>query len=220
MRIGVLAAGAACTAVLLVPCAASAQFYGYPSFDVPRAANRDYNFALADSRDAGTSLIFQWRERATTRSHVQLDIGLADPAPPRADARLIVGGAYAHELMSATDDFPLDLLLTAGFGGSFGGGRSFYRIPVGVSVGHRFGFDVPLSITPYAHPRIAMDVCTRCAPRNRGDSRLGVDVDLGVDVELTRSLALRASVLFAGSDFYGRDNAFGFSLAWTPRGLR
>jgi hypothetical protein len=220
MRIGVLAAAAACAVVVLVPGRAAAQFYGYPSFDIPRAATREYNFAVADSKDAGTSLVFQWRARAGGRAHVQLDLGLADPASPRADARLVIGGAYAQELTSATDEFPLDMLLTAGFGGSFGDGRSFYRLPVGLSVGHRFPFDIPVAITPYAHPRVAIDFCSRCGPRNRGDSKLGVDVDLGVDVELSRAIALRASVLFAGSDFYGRDNAFGFSLAWTPRGLR
>jgi hypothetical protein len=111
------------------------------------------------------------------------------------------------------------MVLTGGIGGSFGDGSSFLRIPVGLSVGHRFPFDVPLSITPYAHPRLTIDYCGRCAPGRDSDTNLGVDIDIGVGAEISRSLELRASVLLGGSDFYGKDNAFGLSLAWTPRGL-
>lgn len=208
----------ACAAFALIPTLARAQFYSYPSFEVPRIALREYNFAFADGRDGGTSLLFQWREGLNSTMHLQLDAGLADPNAPGSNARLIVGGSAARQLKLASDELPLDMQLTAGVGGTFGGGTSFLRVPFGLSVGHRFVLDAPFAVTPYAHPRLSVDFCSKCAG-GRHDTTLGVDVDLGVSAELSSSLALRGSLLFAGSDFYGRGNAFGFSLAWTPKGL-
>ena len=202
------------------PGAAGAQFYSYPSFQAPRVALREYNFAAANGGDAGTTLVFQWRERTNEGSQLQLDAGLADPRPRSANGRLIIGGSYGRRLNSATDDFPLDLMFTTGVGGAFGDGNSFLRVPVGLSVGHRFVLDGAVAVTPYAHPRLAIDYCSRCGGGGRRDTNLGVDVDLGVSVEFSPSIALRASTLLAGSDFYGRDDGFGISLAWSPRGLR
>ena len=208
----------ACLAVMVLPLTARAQFYSYPSFQVPRISLREYNFAVGDGPDAGTSLVFQWREGVNDRMHLQLDAGLADPRAA-GDSRFIIGGGVARQMATASDDFPLDMMLTFGLGGSFGGGRSFLRAPVGLSVGHRFLLDAPFTVTPYAHPRLSIDYCSRCSTSGRSDTNLGVDVDLGVDVEVTRSIALRFSALFAGSDFYSRDNGFGFSLAWRPAAL-
>jgi hypothetical protein len=202
-----------------VASTAHGQFYAYPSFQAPRLSLREYNFGAADGQDAGTTLIFQWREGIASKTHFQLDAGFADPSAPRADARLIVGVGLGQKLANSSGDMPLDLLMTAGVGGSFSEGRSLFRIPIGLSVGHRFEFDVPLSITPYAHPRLSIDMCSRCGPRGGNDTSLGVDVDLGIGVEISRSLELRASALFAGSDFFARDNSFGISLAWIPKGL-
>ena len=216
MRIRLLIA---CAMTALIPMAARAQFYAYPSFQVPRVSLREYNFSVGDGPDAGTSLVFQWREGISDRMHLQLDAGFADPSPGGGDARFVIGGSAARQLTATSDEFPLDMLLTLGVGGSFGGGKSFLRAPVGLSVGHRFTFDVPLAVTPYAHARLSLDYCSRCAPAGRGDTNLGVDVDLGVEVEVTRSIALRASALLAGSDFFSRDNGFGVSLAWRPKQL-
>ena len=215
-RTGILAA-LFCAAL---PAISGAQYYAYPSFQLPRVSEREYNFAFADGHDAGTSLIFQWREGVASKMHVQLDAGLADPRASGAQARLVLGVGLGLGLTRASADMPLDLLFSAGAGGSFADGRSLLRIPIGLSVGHRFEFDVPLSVTPYAHPRLSIDMCSECGPRGRRDTSLGVDVDLGVGVEISRSLELRASALFAGSDFFARDNSFGVSLAWIPAGLK
>lgn len=201
------------------PLVLRAQYYAYPSFQPPRVSQREYNFAAADGHDAGTSLIFQWREGVASKMHVQLDAGLADPRARNSDARLVVGVGLGYGIVRSSADMPLDLLLSAGAGGSFADGRSLMRIPIGLSVGHRFEFDVPLSVTPYAHPRMSIDICSVCGPGGRRDSNLGVDIDLGVGVEISKTLELRASALFAGSDFFARDNSFGISLAWIPRGL-
>lgn len=206
--------------IALAPVAAHAQFYGYPSFQIPRTTPREYNFAIANAGDAGTSLLFQWREAYSPTTHLQFDAGLADPNRPGDDARFIIGGGMGHQLHTATSDLPLDLLVSAGAGGSFGGGVSYLRVPVGLSVGRRFPFDVPVAVTPYAHPRLTLDHCSACGAGGRSDTKLGVDADLGVDVELTTSLALRGSLLLSGSDFFGRGDGFGVSLVWTPATLK
>ncbi len=51
-----------------MPAAASAQAWAYPAFQPPRVINREFNFGVADASDAGTSLIFQWREGLTPRT--------------------------------------------------------------------------------------------------------------------------------------------------------
>jgi len=70
-----------------------------------------------------------------------------------------------------------------------------------------------MALTPYAHPRVSIDVCGDC-----GDEiDLNINFDLGVNFEITPTVALRASVLLSGDRF--ADDAFGISLAITPRGL-
>jgi hypothetical protein len=203
--------------VFAAPGVARAQYGHTPSFQVPRVSDRDYNFAVADG--GGTTLLFQWREGTGSRTHLVFDAGLADPGG-NAGVRIVLGGGFGFSVHSSNDEMPLDMVLTGGIGGVFGDGLSRLRIPFGLSVGHQFLLDSPVSITPYAHPRLALDYCSRCGPRARGESDLALDVDLGVEVGVSRRVALRASVLLAGSDSFGREDSFGVSLVWVPPGLR
>ena len=66
----------------------------------------------------------------------------------------------------------------------------------------------------------ASDVLQMQAFARGTDTRFAVDIDVGVGVELSKSVDLRASALLAGSDYFGRDNGFGFSLVWTPAALK
>jgi hypothetical protein len=212
-----------CASLALVPAVAQGQYFSYPSLQPPAPAVREFNYAVASGNSTGTSLVFQWRERSGDRTHLQLDAGLNDAEGANAGTRFIIGGGMAYRIGSSTQDMPLDILLTGGIGGSFGDGNSILRMPLGMSVGHRFKMDgyTPMAITPYAHPRFSIDFCSACGPPgDRRDTNIGVDVDLGVAVEFTRNLGMRASALFAGSDFFPRDNGFGVSLVWTPPGLR
>ena len=211
-----------CALVALVPAIAQGQYFSYPSLQPPTVAVREFNYGVASGPRTGTSLVFQWREHAGDRTHMQLDAGLNDAEGANAGTRFIIGGGLAYRLTTANQDMPLDLLLTGGIGGSFGDGTSILRMPLGMSVGHRFAFQdmIPMAITPYAHPRFSIDFCNSCGPNGNRDTNLGVDVDLGLAVEFTNNLGLRASALFAGSDFFPRDNGFGVSLVWTPPGLR
>lgn len=200
--------------VLLGAAKSGAQAWAYPSFQPPRITTRELNFGIADGGHAGTSLVFQWREHAAARSQFSLDVGLADPDQRGLDNVLFLGGQYALQLATSTPDVPLDFLLTAGANLAFGDNTAL-RVPVGVSVGHRFPLEGSLALTPYVHPRLSLDFCGGCS----GDeSQFGINFDVGANLEITRALALRAAAMFGGSDRFG-DTGIGFSLAWSPPGL-
>ncbi len=191
-----------------------AQAANYPSLQLPRASTRDYTAAIAAG--SGTVALFQWREGAGTDMHLGLDVGVAD-YKGSSDISLFVGGSLGKELLRATGDQPLDLLLTAGIGGSFGGANVF-RIPVGVSVGHTFGLDDGMSITPYVHPRLSLDLCSDCGGKDDSRSDVSLAFDIGTNFQINRQFAIRAAVAFTGSDFFG-DDSFAIGINWTPAGL-
>ena len=195
--------------------ATGAQAWAYPSFQPPATTTREFNFGFADAGGAGTSLLFQWRERAGTRSQLSADFGIADPEGKGIDNVVFLGGQYAYQLSKANRDVPLDFLFTVGAGLAFGN-RTSLRVPVGVSIGHRFPLESDLAITPYVHPRLSVDFCGGCSGN---ESQLGISFDVGANFEVTRVLALRGSAFFGGSDRFGQDG-LGLSLAWTPPGLR
>ncbi|HEU4630025.1 MAG TPA: hypothetical protein VFS08_09760 [Gemmatimonadaceae bacterium] len=209
-RLAAVAFGAA----LLAPgVTAGAQTF-YPSFQPPRTVDREYNVAVADGDDI-TSLLFQWREGWSPVSQLSLDVGVADPEAEDADVQLLLGGFYARQLARSSTDMPLDLLLTLGANSIIGDAFAL-EVPVGVSVGHRFPLDGPLAITPYLHPRVALQYCSECGDDGDSDTDLGVAFDLGVDFEVSPRLSLRGTFLFGDDDA----DAIGFGLAWRPVGLR
>lgn len=195
---------------------AHAQAWFYPSFQIPTTVDRDYTGAV--SGGGGTTFLFQWREGLDVANQLSLDVGLADP-DGASNTRLVLGGNYAHQLGRATKDQPLDLLLTTGLGFAVGDSPNLIRIPVGLSIGHRFPLEGGLAITPYVHPRMSLDVFTA----DRGDAgdrtHLTLDFDLGGSLELSRNLALRASVLFSGGNG-GTDTGLGVGLTFTPAPLK
>jgi hypothetical protein len=203
----------ACTVIAAAPLAA--QGWNYPSFHHPHIMSREFNFALADGGDAGTVLLFQWREGFGVGTELNLDVGFADP--DAGDSRFILGGGFGRRLMSATTDMPLDLVLTGGLYAAFGD-RNIFRVPIGLTVGHRFPLEGAMAITPYVHPRVSIDFCSNCF-EGGDDTELSINFDLGADLELSRQLSLRFSALFAGGDVFGEDDGFGISLAWKPAAL-
>ncbi|MGQ0715445.1 MAG: hypothetical protein ACT4PJ_17235 [Gemmatimonadaceae bacterium] len=197
---------------------AAAQGWNYPSFRHPQIVSREFNFALADGGDAGTSLLFQWREGFGVGTELNFDVGFADPDV--GDSRFIAGGGFGRRLTRATTEMPLDILLTAGLYAAIGD-ETVWRVPVGISLGHRFPLEGAMAVTPYVHPRVSIDFCSNCfgPPTFDDDTDLSISFDLGVDLELSRLLSLRFSALFAGGDLFGEEDGFGISLAWKPAGL-
>lgn len=207
----------ACTGLFLIPAqGASAQAFTYPSLQLPTSSIRDYTAAIASG--GGTSVLFQWREGIGEGMHVGLDAGFADPKNS-SSLRLFVGGSVGRELLRATGDQPLDLLVTGGVGAAFGGGSTLFRVPVGVSVGHTFALDDGMSITPYAHPRLSIDVCQGCSG-SASRSALGLDFDLGASFQVNREFAVRAAGSFTGSNRQGSANSFAVGLNWTPGAVK
>ena len=208
-----VAAAALCSFV--AADAVSAQAWAYPALQPPRVVTREFNFGFADAGSAGTSLLFQWREGISARDQWSLDAGLADPDGRGLDNVLFFGGQFAHQLTTSTRDVPLDFLLTVGAGVAIGNNTTL-RVPVGVSVGHRFPLSGDLALTPFAHPRVSLDFCGGC---KSDEAQLGIAFDLGANLELTPVLAVRGAAFFGGSSRFG-DDGLGLSLVWTPPGLR
>src|SRR5687768_2014549 len=205
---------------VLSPSAAGAQARAYPAFQPPRVMNREFNFGIADAGDAGTTLVFQWREGLTPRTQLSFDAGFADP-DGRQNGKLLLGIGFAGLLTQASTEMPLDFLATGGLNFAVGEGPDLVRIPFGVSIGHRFPLDEGFAITPDVHPRLPHDICTYCSGEENddSDSDIGIDFDLGVNFEVTRQLSFRVSGMFGGSDAFRDSDGFGISLAWTPTGL-
>ena len=210
----------AAVAAVSVPALAQAQAWAYPAFQPPRVMNREFNFGIADAGDAGTTLVFQWREGLTPRTHMSFDGGFADP-DGRDNGKLLLGAQFGYLLAAASAEMPLDFLGTAGVNFAVGEGADLVRIPFGVSLGHRFPLDEGFAITPYIHPRLSLDICTDCSGEDfdESDTDFGIDFDLGVNFEVTRQLSFRVSGTFGGSDALGDSDGFGISLAWTPVAL-
>jgi hypothetical protein len=202
---------------LVAPRAAEAQASNYPSLQVPTASVRDYTGAVASG--GGTSLVFQWREGIGTGMHLGLDAGFTDLK--RSENLLgFIGGSIGSELLRARGDQPLDLMLTGGVGVAFGGGTTVFRVPLGISVGHTFDLDEGMSLTPYVHPRVSLDLCSDCSPTGRNRSELSVNFDVGTSFQINRQFAVRAALVFSGSNFLGDDDAFAIGATWTPAPLR
>jgi hypothetical protein len=197
---------------MFAPGVAAAQAWNYPAFQPPTTTSREFNFAIADGGDAGTSLVLQWREGVGVRTQIGVDAGFAD-----ADGGFtpfLIGGHLAYQMLRATVDMPLDVLFTGGVYAALEDDNVF-RIPIGVVVGHRFPLEGRLAITPYVHPRLIIDFCDVCFGPD-DDSDVGVGFDLGGSFEFSPRLAMRLALSLGGTDLFDDDNAFGLSLAWNP----
>jgi hypothetical protein len=202
-------AAAVAALVVAAPALEAGAQLAYPAFQPPRTIAREYNFAVADA-DWGTTLLFQWREGWSPISQLGLDAGIVDVEG--SDVHLLVGGNYARQLARASNDLPLDLLLTVG-ANALVGDHFRLDIPVGISLGHRFPLEGGLAITPYLHPRVGLEYVN---VNDHSDTDLGGAFDLGVDFEVSPRLSIRGTFMFGSDD---RD-AIGIGLAWRPQGLR
>ena len=206
-------AAALALAALLPASRSDAQAWAYPAFQPPRVIVREYNFGIADTdRAGGASFVFQWREQTGPATQFSFDIGLADTEFDDNDILLFGGVGVGHRLGNATTEVPIDFLFTAGVYLGIGD-ITLFRVPLGVSIGHRFDMGGGMALTPYVHPRLTIDVCNDC-----GGSDIGLIFDVGANFQLSRSVSIRGAAIFAGDDTIGGEG-FGISLAWTPPSL-
>jgi hypothetical protein len=219
---------AAAVLLLAAPAGVDAQAWSYPAFQTPRVTGRELNFGLADG-GPGTTLLFQWREGRSARSQLSLDVGFTDDAWGgfrEDDEVFFLGGQFGQQLATSSPSMPFDILLTVGANFAVSDPVRVFRIPVGVSLGHRFPLEGLMAITPWIHPRISIDHFSwdRTFEIRRGvfvddsDTDANVVVDLGGDFEFSPRFSLRVGATLGGGNFL--DDAFGVSLAWRPGGSR
>jgi hypothetical protein len=210
VAVGVLVCG------LAGPRAALAQAWDYPSFQQSHVVDREFEVGVADGGNSGTDFLFQWREGLTSLSQFSLDAGFVNSAHVSGHDIGFVGGQYAYQLAQPSPDLPIEILGTGGLNFAFGNGTTYFRIPVGVSVGRKFGLGSGVAITPYVHPEIGLDFCNSCGTGDRGRSELGVGMDLGANLDLSAAFSLRAALSVGGTGVVSHDNSFGIALAWRP----
>lgn len=214
MNVRTLGRVAAVAALCLTVGSVDAQGWNYPSMMTPTIMQRQYGLVLANGGDAGTAIIGQWREGLSTETEFQLELGFADP--DRADARLVFGGALGRRLTRSSQEMPLDMVLTGGIYPSVGDGLTTVRIPVQLSMGHRFDVEnSQLVITPFLNPRLSFDYCDDCFD----ETELSINFDLGAALEVSRNLSLAAALVFPGGDLFD-DTGFGFGIYWRPGAIR
>ncbi len=213
-----ITAGLTAAALVALAVPAEAQAWAYPAFQQSHVVDREFNFAVATADNGGTSFLAQWREGVVPgKQQFSIDAGLATVS---GNVIGFFGGTYAVQFISETAQQPLELLGALGANVAFGSGGTLFRVPVSVSLGHRFPLQGDLAITPYVHPDIALAVCSDCGARGRGDANVDIGIGFGVNFEVTHQVALRLDTSFGSSSFGSSDATVGFGVAWSPMGLR
>jgi hypothetical protein len=203
-------AAIACAAVAFGASTASAQAWHYPTLQTPEISSRDFTFLVAGGGDYGTSAVAQWREGLASDVMVNFDVGIATPTD---NTMFLAGAGLGYSLMKATQETPIDLLLTGGLYGAFGD-QSFVRIPVGVVVGHRFPLASNLVLTPFVSPRLSVDVCASSCGNIGTDLKLNFDI--GASLDVTRSIGIRTALTVGGVSAGSSETSFGIGLVYRP----
>jgi hypothetical protein len=200
----------ACAAVAFAASTASAQAWHYPTLQTPEISTRDFTVLVAGGGDYGTSFVGQWREGLASDVLVNFDVGLATP---RSRTLFLAGAGLGYTLMKATQDVPIDLMLTGGLYGAFGTG-SIIRIPVGVVAGHRFPLAGGLALTPFVSPRLSVDVCASDCGNEGTDLKLNFDI--GTRLDVTSTVGVTAALTVGGVGAGNSQTAFGIGLVYRP----
>ncbi|HEY7877859.1 MAG TPA: hypothetical protein VIC55_06525 [Gemmatimonadaceae bacterium] len=208
----IVAALVAGAASITLAGAADAQAWHYPAFQPPTISTREFTFAVAGGGDYGTAGLAQWREGIGPDTHLAFDVGFDSPSGN--STLFMLGGAIGQRLMRSTQQTPLDLILTGGLYGAFSSDLSYIRVPIGVSVGHRFPLQGGMAITPYVAPRLSVDACVSdCGGTG---TNVNVDFDIGADWELNPVLSLRGALTVGKVGALPSKTGFGIGLAFRP----
>jgi hypothetical protein len=156
-RISAMKARWLATAMLMGAFAhpAAAQSWDSPAFFAP-GPHDDIGFYFIDADGGDLGFLGMWRQSGGT-----FNLGIrAGMGGPSGDRTALVGAEFAGDLVARRGAQPFGVSWLVGAGASFDG-TTWLRIPAGVSI----GITIPgpsFLLTPYIHPRIAIDVRDRC----------------------------------------------------------
>lgn len=198
-------AGALAAAVLLLgalPAALPAQVSpapDVPAFQLPRGED-GYGLYVTFPQDLETvGALGTWR-RSGSLVDVGVRAGLANVDRPGDDGVALSAGLdLSNELVAAYEAFPLDVSWTSGLGGVWApeSDVAMVRVPAGLVAGRRIRVEEAV-VTPYLHPRLALDFVFRedtPGPGGAGDETdLRLDLDFGIDVRVRPEWSVRAGV--------------------------
>ncbi len=168
---------------------AAAQETGTPVFKAPYRAFKDMELGASLSDPKGADIAFEgFYGFGKGGDDIGLRGGVVDTD---SDTRVALGASFRHRVITATESFPLDGALTAGFGTQLGDGPDAFFVPIGLSLGRRVQLEgSKTSFVPYVQPVI---VPTFWAGDNSPDSGVDFALGLGVDITFGGSFDLRVS---------------------------
>lgn len=174
-----------------------AQPWDTPSFFSPRPHD-DIGVYAINPEFGDWGVIGIWRQSAGINLGVRGGIGST------GDDRTVLIGAELYGPIEIQGARPLALSWLTGIGASFDGVTAL-RVPVGVSVGVPIGARDGFVITPYIHPRAALDFSTfeDADGDEETDTDFDVDVDIGADLELGTRFVIRAGYRIGDNDTFG-----------------
>ncbi|MBI4500936.1 MAG: hypothetical protein HY700_07220 [Gemmatimonadetes bacterium] len=172
-------------AALLASASAHAQS---ASYNTPiRAFEKLEVGALVGFRDGGTAYEGVYRA-ANGRIDVGIRGGTFEPAGFRSSS-ILAGVEVRAQVIRHDPVFPLDGALIVGTGGSFLHRASRFTVPLGLSLGRRFGFtSSSTSIAPYVQPTVLLH------GGHELDTRMILGVGFGTDFRLSNALDIRLGV--------------------------
>jgi opacity protein-like surface antigen len=193
--------GFAAALVITAASAAQAQHWETPTFFSPRPHD-DLGVYAIKPEGGDWGVVGIWRQSGGINLGVRGGVG-----GPSGDRTVLVGAELFGPI--ALNAPPLALYWVTGIGASFNGVTAL-RIPLGVSVGAPLGTEGGLVITPYVHPRGALDVFAfdNADNEEETDTEFNFDVDLGVDLAITPRFSLKAGYTVGDVSVFGLGAAF------------
>jgi hypothetical protein len=190
--------------VLAVASPALGQPWDTPTFFSPRPHD-DLGVYVIKPEVGDWGVIGIWRQSAGINLGVRGGIG------GNSDDRTVLIGAELYGPIAFEGTSPLAFAWVTGIGASFNGVTSL-RIPLGVSIGASLGPEGGAVLTPYIHPRAALDISTfeRADGDEETDTDFDVDLDIGADLDIAGRWVIRAGYKIGDNDTFGL--GLGFKL--------
>ena len=199
------------SAMVLAAGSVSAQAWHYPTLQTPDISTRDFTFMVAGGGDYNTSAVAQWREGIASDAMINFDVGVATPTD---NTMFLAGVGLGYGLLKATQETPIDLILTGGIYGAFGSNLSYVRIPIGVVAGHHFPLAGAMVLTPFVSPRLSINACASDCGDAGTDLKLNFDI--GASLDVTRTVAIRTAITVGGIGVLPSRTSFGIGLTYRP----